>query len=296
MTVIETGPRNARSDPRTGIRTYRWQGRDLPSVTSVRRVAGMPHGLHQWALGRVVDRAVGSFAELGAMLTREARPRERALEANRVKEARAWLRAAATEERDTAAALGTAVHDCAARGLLPRNVPDVVVLVRDGRETEVPGSEVRPRLAQYRDWLDRSGAEVLASECQLWSLSLGYAGTADLVVRMPDGRTLLADIKTGAGVYPEHLLQVLAYSLAEFSGSDDRQDPRATALLAALDGVAVLHLGPDSWEWLELDATAEAWRAFRGLLAFAVWMQAHPDAASVTRSVLRSGDFMEAVA
>ena len=35
--VVSPGPRNARTDPETGLRTYRWQGRDLPSVTSLRR-------------------------------------------------------------------------------------------------------------------------------------------------------------------------------------------------------------------------------------------------------------------
>ncbi len=43
--TIETSPRNAFTDPSTGMRFYRLQGRDLPSVTTLRRMAGLPHGL-----------------------------------------------------------------------------------------------------------------------------------------------------------------------------------------------------------------------------------------------------------
>jgi hypothetical protein len=32
--TIDPGPPNASTDPRTGLRSYRWQGRSYPSVTS----------------------------------------------------------------------------------------------------------------------------------------------------------------------------------------------------------------------------------------------------------------------
>jgi len=282
--TIEPGPANARSDPTTGLRWYTWQGRKLPSVTSIRRMAGMPHGLHNWALTRVIERATLSHDELTAMLTRERRPRERVLEKNRIAEASAWLRAASTEERDAAAALGTAVHDAAARGLTPDQVPDEFVIRHDGQDVTILGFEVRPRLAQYLDWKRTTHAMVLLSERQAWHLTLGYAGSFDLLIRTADGRVVLVDIKTGQGIYPEHLLQVLAYANAEFVGQDDVVDEEATAWLHAVDAVAVLHIGPDRWEWRELDATSEAWRAFRGLLAFATWMSDHPTADSITRT------------
>ena len=250
----------------SGLRFYRWQGRDLPSVTSVRRMAGVPFGLVSWQVSKVVTRAVEQSEELVAMLTREARPRERALETNRRKEAGRWLRAASVEERDAAAALGIAVHDAAATGQRPEDVDE----------------EVRPRLRQYLDWLETSGATVVLAERQVWNLTLGYAGTFDLLARFPNGQIWMVDIKTGSGTYSEHVLQLLAYLMAEFIGEDDVVDEEATTLLHQVSGVAILHLADDEWSFIRPEADAQAWAAFRGLLAFAVWTAAHATTESFT--------------
>jgi hypothetical protein len=44
----------------------------------------------------------------------------------------------------------------------------------------------------------------------------GYGGTFDLLARDRDGRTVLADIKTGKGVYREAVLQLAAYGMAKW--------------------------------------------------------------------------------
>lgn len=281
MVTVEVGPRNAYSDPETGLRYYRWQGRDLPSVTSIRRMAGLPFGLVNWQLRQVVARATEQHEQLTAMLTRERRPRERVPEKNRIKEAAAWLRAAATEERDASAALGTAVHDAAASGMTPSDVPDVVSLHRDRKVVEVDGAAVRPRLAQYLDWLRVSQAEVLLAERQVWNLSTGYAGTFDMVCSM-GGRTYLADIKTGSGLYTEHLMQLVAYAMAEHVGEDDTLDEQATDILHTIDAVGILHITEDAWEFVypREAELAGAWRAFRGLLAFSTWTADRSDPGS----------------
>lgn len=273
VTIGEGGPRNARTDPVSGLRFYEWQGRELPSVTTVRRLAGLPHGLHQWAISRVVARAVEQHDELTTMLTRERRPRERVLEKNRMAEASTWLRAAATEERDLAAELGTAVHDAAAALLDPETVEPAI----------------RPRLLQFRQWLGSSNAEILGAEFQCWNLTVGYAGTADLLVRFPNGQVWLVDLKTGKGVYSEHALQLIAYRQAEFVGADDVIDGGLTELLHQVRGMAVLHLADDHWEFRAMRDDAETWRAFRGLLAFAMWMHVHGSADSVTTGSRRGG-------
>lgn len=264
--VISASPKNAHTDPESGLRFYTWQGRDYPSVTTLRRMAGLPHSLHHWTISQVILRAVAQFDELQAMLTRERRPRERVLEKNRAEEASKWLRAAATEERDASAALGTAVHDAAALGLNLESVPE----------------NVRPRLRQFRHWLSVAKPEILGTEFQVFNLSVGYAGTVDLLVRFGDGSIWLLDLKTGNGVYPEHLLQVLFYTLAEFVGQDDVRNEHLTQLLHSVSGAAVLHLADDHWQFIRLNADAEAWKAARGLLAFASWMHQHPSIADVT--------------
>jgi hypothetical protein len=256
--VVAPGPRNARTDPATGLRFYRWQGRDLPSVTSIRRMAGLPHGLHAWTIERVISHALDHLPEIADRL-RSGDPAQ-------LKLVRHELRTAATAQRDRAAELGTAVHDAAASGRSPLDVP----------------AEVAPRLRQYLDWLAVSGAEVLAAERQVWNLTLGYAGTFDLLVRLRDGTIWLVDIKTGRSAYPEHALQLLAYSMAEFVGSDDSIDEPTTELLRGIKGMAVLHLADDGWEFLAVRSDPRTWSAFRGLLSFATWMAEHTHMASVT--------------
>jgi len=272
--TISPGPMNATTDPTTGLRSYRWQGRSYPSVTSIRRMAGVPHGLVAWQVSQVVKRATLEVDTLNEMLTRERKPRERVLESNRVAEAGRWLRAAATEERDRSAALGTAVHDAAASGKALDEVEDAV----------------RPRLRQFLDFLEVSGAEIVGSEFQCWSPSIGYAGTCDALLRFPNGALHVVDYKTGGAVYAEYLLQITAYAMADFVGANDVIDQELTDALHAHTGLGVLHLADEGWEYVVLRREPEAWEAFRGLLTFATWMAGHPDAASITQASRKSSE------
>ena len=257
------GPRNARTDPRTGIRFYAWQGVEYPSVTTVRALAGVPRRLHEWSISQVVNRAIERMAGYAAELASGA-PEA----AQRVKED---LRQAATDKREAKAALGSAIHE-AIEGRL--SLMDV-------------GSDIAPRLRQHMAWRAGSGVEVLGRELQVWNLTVGYAGSVDLLARFPDNSIWVVDDKTGgdtheAGLYPEQLLQLLPYLMAEFVGEDDVVDEERTALLHQAQGVALLHLIDSGWEFRSLEATPEAWAAFRGLLVYSMWSAAHQDIDSVT--------------
>lgn len=252
------GPRNAQTDPKTGLRYYSWQGRKLPSVTTIRRLAGLPWGLHEWALTQVADHAIDNVADHYNRLQSGTPGAAQVI--------RRELRQAATAERDRAADLGSAVHEAAAAG---KALTDV-------------SPDIAPRLRQYQAWLAHSKAEILGSEFQLWNLTVGYAGSADLLCRFPDGSIWIVDIKTGKGTYPEHVLQLVPYLMAEFVGSDNVVDEQLTALMRQARGVALLHLTADSWEFRSLQATPQSWAAFRGLLEFGRWMTEHADIESVS--------------
>jgi RecB family exonuclease len=273
-TITISSPPNARIGA-SGLRTYTWQGRELPSVTSVQKMAGLPHGLHQWAVSQVVDRAVTEIDKLTEMLNRERKPREKVLESNRIAEASRWLRSAGTEGRDMAAAVGSAVHDAAATGITPDTIPDVLDTLKDGKPVTVDGASVRKRLEQFHDWLRVSGAEVLAQEFQVFNLTVGYGGQADLLVRFPSGRIALVDLKTGKSVYADHVVQLRAYREAEFVGLNDEVDEDLTVLLMVSTDLGILHLAEDHWEYIALRDDEVAGEAFRGLHAFATWMAAH---------------------
>jgi hypothetical protein len=275
VTSITVGPVNARTDPETGLRFYVWQGVEYPSVTSLRRMAGLPFNLHQWTLSRVIERAVTEFSVMETMMKRPARARERVRDKNVVKEVSRWLRSAATEERDAAAELGTAVHDAATK--------------RQPVATASP--DVAPFLAQFYDWLDVSKATILTVERQIWNTTVGYAGTFDLLVQLPSGEVIVVDIKTGRGIYPEHALQIIAYSLAEFVGENDVVDPVMTGHLLGASGMALLHLSEANWTWARVQPNPSMYEAFRGLLAFGRWMFANQDLAPLL-SVERSGSAM----
>lgn len=259
LITLSPGPRNAFS--RDGLRFYRWRGVDYPSVTTIRRMAGLPFGLHNWTLSQVIDRAVLQHEELVAILERPRKPRERVRDKNVVKEARSWLRGAATEKRDVAAALGTAIHDAATSA---KRLVDV-------------DPELRPRLLQYYDWVEDSGVTILAVEKQVFNLRLGYAGTFDILGAMPDGTVWVIDLKTGRATYSDHALQLIAYSMAEFVGEDDKVDIANTKLLEGASGMALLHLRETGWEWQVVRPTPRLFKAFGGLLDFATFEHEHSD-------------------
>ena len=248
-------------------RARRWahgHGRDLPSVTSLRRLAGLPFGLHQWAIGKVVEHTIDHWSEIGERLSRGTTVD--------VQLVRKELRAAATAERDRAASLGTAVHDAAALGKTPEQVPH----------------EVAPRLRQFLAWKAASQAEVVAAEFQVFSTTYGYAGSCDAMVRFPNGSLWIVDYKTGKGIYAEHALQLMAYTMADVVGADDIVDERLTELLHRVTGMAVLHLSDAAWEFHALEPDPSTWAAFRGLLAFATWTASHGSTESFVRAS-RSG-------
>jgi hypothetical protein len=264
ITLTSGGPRNAHTDPETGLRYYDWRGQKLPSTTSLRRMAGVPFMLHQWALSRVIERAVEEYTLLDAMMNRPKRPRERVRDKNVRKEVGRWLRSAATEERDAAAELGTLVHDLAVARVPLHQVKD---------------PDARPYLAQFYDWVHVSGVNIIATEQQVFAPTLGYAGTFDLMVEDTNSDFGVIDLKTGRGTYPEHALQLVSYALGEFVGADDVIDVALTRALHQANFMALLHLREDSWEYLRIPADADMFEAFKGLIRFAVWMAAHPELA-----------------
>jgi hypothetical protein len=255
-----TGPKNATTDEKSGVRTYEWEGIRYPSVTSLRRLLGVPFPLATWMVEQAIRAAIANTSVLDSMVAQEGD----------VATAK-WLRVEANSKRDKAANRGTSVHAAAAEGLRPQDVDEEVALP----------------LTQYYDFLDQTKAEVLLSERQVWNLEMGYAGSLDALYRLVwdnQKRKLVTDLKTGSGLYVDHALQLMGYALGDFIGEDNIRDEAATQMLLDADGLAILHLTDDTWELVEIDPTPLLFRVFTAMVEFAHWQI---DTPSIDNLVIR---------
>jgi hypothetical protein len=141
---------------------------------------------------------------------------------------------------------------------------------------KVTDKDAIPFLAQFYDWVRDSGVHIVATEQQVFNLTVGYAGTFDLLVEWPNGDLGVVDIKTGRGTYAEHALQLVSYALGEFVGADDVVFDDLTRALHKANTMALLHLSATGWEYQRVPADPAMYEAFRCLAGFAKWMAAYP--------------------
>lgn len=260
MTATKTrssGPPDAKINP-AGYRTYRWPGedgeRELLSVTSIRKLCGEPFGLVAWQIGKVIDRA----------MTEEFREKINAygnddpLNAVALKK---WLRAATTEERDKAANKGLDIHSALEMGFSP----------------DEANEQTRPYIRQVHNFLADSGYEIVCQEQQTWNLTVGYAGTLDVIFRHKGtGKVVVGDWKTSKSVYLDHVAQLHFYLGAEFIGKGGKVDAKNTALLQEATTGGILHLRPDGWSWHEFEMSEEVLGACFGSARFAQLLARYP--------------------
>lgn len=259
MTVIEIG-----APVRDPFHRYTWRGRDLPSWSTLRATAGLKPQIHAWALEGMVSEALAMGPTIAAAVTTNEPA------------AVAWVRSrlwdAAVDARDTAARLGTRVHEAVETGVDPAIAPTDIAL----------------KLAAFRAWMAASGAVLLGQEYQIYNLTLGYGGTVDLLVLLPDGSIWVVDLKSGKSLWGEHALQLTGYVNGEFVGRDDEVDDALTAFHRQARGMAVLHLRDNGWEFRSLRSDPETWVAFEGLFRFATWQHDHDSIEAVTVGVRKS--------
>jgi hypothetical protein len=231
-----------------------WEGIEYPSVTSLRRIVGIPFTLHNWIVSQMIEAGIEVIPKMEGTL---------------IADAKRAVRKAGSAKRDRAADLGTRVHASVADGLDPAKAPP----------------DEAPLIRQYQHWLTDQRPVVLLSERQVFSLKLGYGGSFDLLIHDQYGRIVLVDIKTGDGLYLDHVLQLLGYTLADFVGDDDIIDERATDLLHHVEAIALLKLSPTGWQYVEMDADDRALRAFRSMCHLAHWLDDRTVDDYVVRSI-----------
>ena len=204
MTIIEdetrreVHPLTPAAIQRSADHRYTFEGVTYPGVTSILGMLDKSGPLMSWAARQTAE----AYLELGpekvsALLA--AVGDEGVIRA--VTSRSAW-------KRDEAANIGTEVHGLADEYVNGKGLPDTLT------------DPVRQRVERYADWWKASGWKLRLSEAMVCEPSLsgygGYGGTFDLLAYDRDGRTVLADIKTGKGVYREATLQLAAYGMASW--------------------------------------------------------------------------------
>ena len=211
-------------------------GKRIPGVTTIIG-NGLPQpALINWAGNATAEYAVNTWDHLGDMSV-----------ADRLK----TLKRARYEDRDAAARRGTEVHDLAEHLL-------------KGQEVKVP-DELRGHVEAYVRFLDEWEPTPVVVEKAVVNYTYGYAGTLDMVVDLPDGRRVLADIKTTrSGIYGETALQLAAYRYAEVYIDGDDEIPMPT-----VDDTWGIWVRADGYDVVPLVADTATFDDFRRVAAVA---------------------------
>ena len=86
-----------------------------------------------------------------------------------------------------------------------------------------------PYMQGYKKFRNTVALVAIESEKVVYSEKFGYAGTADLIAEMADGRKMLLDWKTSSGIYDNYFIQLSAYKNAYEEMTGEK-----------LDGIAVV--------------------------------------------------------
>lgn len=226
---------------------YTYQGVTYPGVTSIVGVIDKSKPLMVWASRLTAEAALEQLDTLPDMVRKNGRAGVVRL----LTDQSAW-------RRDEAASIGTAIHEFAER-------------VANGDDLgEVPES-IRVRVHHYVDWFAASGWRRRITEALVVNPTLGYGGTLDLLAFDEQGRTVLADVKSGKSIYPETTLQLLAYGEAELIAP---QGSPTAYPMPSVDRYVILHVTESGVEPIEVEPTDADREALRACIPLAAWKAA----------------------
>jgi hypothetical protein len=124
--------------------------------------------------------------------------------------------------------------------------------------------------------------KILVSEAQVFHPAEGYAGSLDLISDVGK-RRYLVDLKTGKGIYTDHAIQLALYMGAQFIGGYDAIEdtdvmyPEQTQHLMDCESMAILHLRPDGWRFVEIPFTDKLAAAALDMVRLSRFYLDHPD-------------------
>jgi hypothetical protein len=169
---------------------YYWEGRSVPSVTTILSVIAKP-ALTMWAAKQAGEYIRESLFPGDTMDE---------LSIQRLAKEAVYAHRKKAEE---AASIGTIVHKHA-EGFIE------AYMNRRLYQHNITQNSVQKGYQAFLDWFYKSKVEPLHTEYRIFNKDLWYAGTVDLICRIGD-ELCIVDYKTSTGIYPEYYLQLAAY-------------------------------------------------------------------------------------
>ena len=229
---------------------YKLDGQRCDGVTTLLSDGLRKKALESWGIRTVAEHVADHMDEVIAM---RGMGRDAIIAA---------LKQAPYSTRDNAARRGTEVHKLAER------------LIQD-EEVEVP-DELSGHVSAYVAFLDEWEPRPVLVETPVASRKWGYAGTLDAVMDLPDGRRVIADIKTSrSGIYPETILQLAAYRFAEFYVDTDGNEQPMPDL--GITGALGIWVRADGYTVYELPADERQHNKFLHVAVGARWQRESQD-------------------
>ena len=170
------------------------------------------------------------------------------------------IAASAVKRRDEAAQRGTDVHTWAER-------------IANGHPAVNAPESLRQRPIDYAEWWQASGWQTRLTEGMVVKPTdgtpvLGWGGTFDLLAYDADGRTVLADVKTG-NLYPKAVVQLAGYSLAKWvQFTDGKVYP-----MPKIDRYVILHVTTAGVREVEVSVGTAEHMAFLACLDLHHWTE-----------------------
>lgn len=300
-----TSPRHAEATALGRYYTHPQTGEALISVTNVLSVGCAKPALVPWAAKVVAEHAWNLLPRMaGALRTKDCGAGAKRDQAcGRCPDCLTReLKGEVTVARDKASDLGSRVH-----ALAEAHVLGTVVAPENG--DDIAQTYLDQYLKFIEHWDIDLEHDVEAVEITVANPRLGYAGTLDLLVRLPidgfipgkpvkptpDGEKALwlIDLKTSetraaTSVYGEYALQLAALRHAsEVWLPDDTTGP----MVRGITGAAVLNLRRRTFELIPLPTGKAEFDAFQGSLALAKWMHGagHDITGGTYRPITRTG-------
>jgi hypothetical protein len=220
-------------------RYYPRLGKQYISVTTA--LNGLPKdALPQWAANVAADKAL-ELHDCGALDFKNEGYR---------RAVRNDIRYAHKEEKEAAARLGDAVHQCCED------------IVKHGDCDAPTDKKVANRVKQFWKWTQAHTIEPLYVEATVYNDTHLYAGSCDLMASV-DGIPTIIDYKTSKGVYGSVALQLSAYMNGEYILTDEG----LVVALPKFERAAVLHIRDRGYKFIECDSSAKTFNHFLRVLS-----------------------------